>query len=103
MTISHSSDKKTVNVLVPYPVGKPYSYLMGDADLGVGDFVLVPIGRRQSVGVVHSLGAPDVDLSRLKPVMDRFPVPPMPESQLRLLDWIAKYTMADVGSVLKMH
>ena len=101
MTISHSSDK-TIDVLLPVPVGRPYSYLTGGLDVGPGDFVQVPMGRRQAMGIVWGASAADVPVNKLKPVIEKYDLPPMPEKHRKFLGWLSEYTMGDLGSVLKM-
>lgn len=103
MTDRQSSDKRS-DVLLPYPVGRPYSYLNGAEDLNDGDFVLAPMGRREALGVVWDpdAGNDDVPLDKLKPVIEAYDMPPMPSIHRAFLKWVADYTMADIGSVLKM-
>ena len=102
MMVMQSSDK-TVQILTPFPVGKAYSYLSNGLDLSVGDLVLVPLGRKQTIGVVWSRDAEaDVDASKLKAVIDKIESPPVPDVHRNFISWIASYTMADIGAVLKM-
>lgn len=103
MTNIQSSDKRC-DVLLPYPVGRPYSYGVGGKDAQLGDFVLVPMGRRQSLGVVWDAGPSnnDVPSSKLKDIIELYDMPPMPDIHRRFISWVSEYTLADVGSVLKM-
>lgn len=91
-----------VSVLVAQPVAKAYDY-RGEG-LGAGDYVLVPLGPRSVVGTVWSASGDDAKISenRLKDVLHRFDVPPMPDVHRDFLSWVAQYNMADLGSVLKM-
>lgn len=103
MTNIQSSDKRC-DVLLPYPVGRPYSYGVGGKDAQLGDFVLVPMGRRQSLGVVWDADPSnnDVPSSKLKDIIELYDMPPMPDIHRRFISWVSEYTLADVGSVLKM-
>jgi primosomal protein N' (replication factor Y) len=47
-------------------------------------------------------GPRPVEDARLRPVSRRFDAPPMPEVHRRFLDWVAAYTMAPRGAVLRM-
>ena len=93
-----------VPVLLPYPFAGPFDYRVpvGMA-LQPGDLVLVPLNRREEIGVVWD-GAPDggVGDNRLRPVSARLEAPPMGADIRRLIDWIASYTLALPGDVLPM-
>lgn len=99
-----SPDARRVQVLVPYPLSRAYDYLL-PAGMSVqpGDYVRVPLGKRDTGGVVWSLASDAaVDPSKLKPVLQHYAMPPMAEAQRQFLEWVARYTMSDLGSVLKM-
>jgi primosomal protein N' (replication factor Y) len=93
-----------VPVLLPYPFAGPFDYLAPEAmGLLPGDIVLVPLNRRQEVGVVwDSPSGPAVEPRKLKPVSARVDAPPMSEPLRRLIDWIAGYTLSAPGDVLAM-
>jgi primosomal protein N' (replication factor Y) len=56
----------------------------------LGSFVVVPLGRRQAIGVVWD-GTPDPNLpeSRLRDVEQVLDVPPMTETLRRFVAWVA--------------
>ena len=93
-----------VPVLLPYPFAGPFDYRVprGMA-LVPGDIVLVPLNRREEVGVVWD-GPADAAVgdNRLKPVSALLDAPPMRPDIRRLVDWIAAYTLALPGEVLAM-
>ena len=90
-----------VNVLVPYPVARAYSYAVPDGmALAPGDYVTVPLGPRQVPGVVWD-GAAEGG-KKLKTVLARHDLPPLPEVARRFTEWVAHYNMASLGFVLKM-
>lgn len=66
----------------------------------------MPLGRRQAVGIVWGVGSanPEVPVAeaRLKPVAEVLDAPPMAEAMRRFVSWVAAYTCADPGSVLRM-
>src|SRR5699024_7609062 len=39
---------------------------------------------------------------RLKPVLEQLPAVPLPAPQRRFVEWVARYTMAPLGAVLRM-
>jgi primosomal protein N' (replication factor Y) len=94
---------RRVSVLLPLPLKEPYDYrIPDDLTLAPGDIVEVPLGPRRATGVVWGEGAGAVAEARLRPVFRRFDAPPLPEVQRRFIDWVAAYTMAPPGAVLKM-
>ncbi|MHA1601007.1 MAG: primosomal protein N', partial [Alphaproteobacteria bacterium] len=105
-------DPGRVSVLLPLPLPGAYDYLAPvDRPLCPGEVVRVPLGRREMAGVVWDRPvdadaadavAADVPASRLKSVLSRYDVPPFPAVQRRFIDWVAGYTMAPVGAVLRM-
>ncbi len=95
----------TVPVLLPLPLDLTYDYIAPEGEaLRPGDFVLVPIGPRKEVGVVweRSADAKPVDPKKLKAIVERFELPPLPETARRFADWVARYTLSPRGMVLKM-
>ncbi|HAJ90108.1 MAG TPA: primosomal protein N' [Rhodospirillaceae bacterium] len=92
------------SVLVTSPVEKAYDYLIPEGmELGVGDYVTVPLGSRTVHGVVWAVGgAGEVASSRLKAVLQKHDLPPMDDTQMKFIDWVASYNMERRGSVLKM-
>ncbi|CAA7619361.1 primosomal protein N' [Magnetospirillum sp. SS-4] len=91
-----------VAVLLPLPLAGAYDYRVGDEALGPGDIVMVPLGRREAIGVVWGRGGGDVAESRLRPVIRKLEAPPLPAASRALVDWVAGYTLAPAGAVLKM-
>ncbi len=73
--------------------------------LAPGDVVQVPLGPRQISGVVweaERLPADEVEEGRLRPVIGRHDVPPVPGPLRRLVDWVADYYIAPPAAVLRM-
>jgi primosomal protein N' (replication factor Y) len=95
-----------VRVLLPLPFPAPFDYRVpAGLSFNPGDFVAVPLGRRQVTGVVwDDAGNPgdEVAASRLKDVIGALPAPPLPAVSRRFIDWVANYTMAPPGAVLRM-
>ncbi|MBI1301854.1 MAG: primosomal protein N' [Alphaproteobacteria bacterium] len=90
-------------VLVPYPIDKAYDYIV-PAHLSVkpGDYVCVPLGNREIAGVVWGNPAGDVDTKKLKAVISKYNIDPMPKEHRDFIDWVADYTLTPRGFVLKM-
>ncbi|WP_438264109.1 primosomal protein N' [Aquibaculum sediminis] len=95
-----------VRVLLPLPLEAIYDYAVpGGMALEPGELVEVPLGNRLLIGVVWD-DAEDagehVPTSRLKPVHARLPAAPLPQALRRLIEWVARYTLAPIGNVLRM-
>ena len=95
---------RRVPVLLPYPLAGPFDYQVpSDLNPRPGDVVLVPLNRREEVGVVWDTPAdPAVPAHKLKSVVGILDTPPMGESLRRFIDWIAAYTLTPPGEVLAM-
>ncbi len=97
-----------VPVLVPVAVDTAYSYrLPDDAAVKPGSIVRVPLGSREVVGAIwdpgiwDDAGAP-VDAAKLRDISHVFDVPPLDRKMRRFIDWVARWTLAPPGMVLRM-
>ncbi|MDD3371790.1 MAG: primosomal protein N' [Alphaproteobacteria bacterium] len=104
MTKKSAIPLKTVRVVVPAPLDGAYDYLPPEESglLDPGAIVEVPFGRRTMLGVVWGEGNGDVPAEKLKQILRVLPLPPVPETSRSFVDWVANYTLAPTGSVLKM-
>ncbi|QFT78371.1 primosomal protein N' [Erythrobacter sp. THAF29] len=70
-----------------------------------GSVVIAPLGPRTVTGIVwdegHLPGA-EVDASKLRPIREVVPVPPLSEPLRRLIEWTADYYCAAPASVARM-
>jgi len=91
--------------MLPLPLEtKTYDYrLPPELDAASGSFVAVPLGGRETIGVVWD-GLPDPGLAahRLKDVQAVLDAPPMTESLRRFVEWVSTYTLSPPGMVLRM-
>ena len=95
----------TVPVLLPLALDTTYDYLPSEGEVPEpGDFVLVPIGPRKEIGVVWERDpqAKAVNPKKLKSIIERFDLPPLPDHARRFAEWVARYTLSPKGMVLKM-
>src|SRR5215472_2087531 len=97
--------KRVVDVLVPVALDRAYSYRVPAAlELAPGDIVTVPLGPRETAGVVWAENAnpnPRLD-NRLKDIEERLDFPPLKPELRRFVDWVVNYTLAARGMVLRM-
>ena len=91
-----------VAVLIPLALPGPYDYAVPDGmALQPGDIVRVPLGPRKVYGVVWGEGEGATPVAKIKPVVDKCDVPPIPEELRAFVDWVAAYVMAPQGAVLR--
>jgi len=94
-----------VRVLLPLPLAGAYDYAVPPTlAVAPGDFVAVPLGPREVIGVVwdDDPAARPAPAARLKPIRARLAAPPMTPSLRRFVDWVALYTLSAPGAVLRM-
>ncbi len=98
--------------MLPYPFPGPFDYRV-PVEIAVqpGDVVLVPLNRREEIGVVwdgmpdgagHGSGDHGVPERKLKSLIAVLDTPPMRPDLRRLVDWIAGYTLSPPGVVMAM-
>jgi primosomal protein N' (replication factor Y) (superfamily II helicase) len=94
---------QVVDVLLPIALDKVYSY-RADKHLKPGDLVRVPLGTRETLGVVwdRDADAPAGTGANLKAIAHAHDWPPLPEALRRFVDWVAAYTLAPRGMVARM-
>ena len=92
-----------VSVMLPLPLGGAYDYLVpANMELNEGDFVRIPLGSRELNGVVWGKALGDVDHRKLRAIGERHDLPGLSSDIRRFIDWVAGYTMAPPGAVLRM-
>ena len=104
LALAPSPRPAIVSVLVPYAVAGPYSYRApAEPELTPGDIVEVPLGTRDVLGVIWD-DPPDLDRTsnRLREVVGKFDTTPLPDATRSFVDWVANYTLATRGMVLRM-
>ncbi len=99
-----AATQQRVPVLLPRPFPGTFDYAVPPGlDPRPGDLVLVPLNRREEVGVVwDSPFGPTVADAKLKPVTTVLETAPLPPALRRFIDWVAGYTLALPGEVLSM-
>ncbi len=91
-----------VAVMVGVAVEGPYSYRVPEGlTVARGAIVAVPLGPRLVLGVVWGPPKDSIAHNRLRDIAHVYDVPPLSEELLRLVDWVARYTLAAPGQVLR--
>ena len=94
---------RTVRVLLPLPLADAYDYSVPEGmALEAGQFVTVPLGKRETVGVVWGEGSGEVAVEKLRDVIDVLPALHMALPMRRFVDWVSSYTISSPGAVLRM-
>ena len=92
---------RIADVLAPVAVDIAYSYrIPADTAVEPGDFVEAPLGARMTAGVVWSVREGGGD--NLKPIARRRDWRPLRQPLRDFLDWVARWTLAPRGMVLRM-
>jgi primosomal protein N' (replication factor Y) len=96
--------QRIVDVLVPVALDQAYSYRVPRGlNVEPGDVVRVPLGARESVGVVWGEGTMRPGLhNRLKDIDEPLGVPPLRPELRSFVDWVSGYTLTARGMVLRM-
>ena len=96
--------ERIVPVLVPVAVEGPWSYRVPEGmDVRPGSVVQVPVGPRKVIGAVWD-GEPDtsIDPKRVRDIERVFDVSPVSDDLRRFVEWVANWTLAAPGMVLRM-
>lgn len=96
-----------VPVLLPVALDQTYDYVvLPGLSVEPGAFVLVPFGAQTRLGVVwdRALEASTrpIDPKKMKAVAERLDMPCLPQVSMRFAEWVAKYTLAPLGMVVRM-
>ncbi len=101
---------RSAPVMLPLPFEEAFDYrLPVGLSVEPGSFVSVPLGSTQRIGVVWPDGEAEakpltnpIASDRLKDILEVLDLPPVPEVSRKFVSWAARYTMAPLGSVLRM-
>jgi len=95
---------KIASILFPLPLPEPFDYAVPDGmNVEPGSYVRAPLGKIERTGVVWAVKTRAEDDTRdLKPVIDVYPVPAMPEPMRKFVSFAARYNVAHPGHVLAM-
>ncbi len=93
-----------VSVLLPLVFRKAFDYRVPEGmEVKPGDYVRVPFGKKSLWGVVWGKAQGDIEENKIKSVEEFCAyLPGMSESMRKFIDWVAWYTLAPAGMVLKM-
>jgi primosomal protein N' (replication factor Y) len=105
--LTPDAELRRVPVLLPVALDQTYDYFVPpELSPGPGSFVLVPFGPQTRVGVVWDQQVGDsgkpIDPAKMKTIAGVLDAPPLPPTSLRFAEWTAKYTLSELGMVVRM-
>lgn len=90
-----------VNVIIPLALNEPFSYEV-DKDLEIGQFVVVPFGNKNFVGLISDVNVEIKNGINLKKIKDIIDIAPLKQELIDFIKWTAEYNLIPLGNVLKM-
>ncbi len=95
-------------MLVPLALPAPYDYLVPEGDhVEPGEFVVVPLGPVKYLAAVwrrpEGDAPPSIPRKKLREILEILDdVPKLPKVSMDFAEWVANYTLAPLGMVLRM-
>lgn len=90
-------------MLLPLPLVEAYDYGVPAGMVAEpGRFAIVPLGKRQVLGVVWGPGSGEVPPEKIRNILEILPALPMAGTTRKFVDWVAAYTLSSPGAVLRM-
>mgnify|MGYP001162197011 CR=1 FL=1 len=89
------------NVIITRPFNKAFTYEISSTNINVGQVVLVPFGKSLEVGLIieNNVKKPNY---KIKTIVKVYKSIFLDESLIKFIYWIKDYTLAPIGSVLKL-
>ena len=89
------------NIIIARPFDKVFTYKLDDQSLEIGQIVIVPFGKAMEVGMVMEIDVkkPDYNIKKIESVISG---KKFNEINIKFLKWVSDYTLAPIGSVLKL-
>ena len=89
------------NIIIARPFDKVFTYKLDDQSLEIGQIVIVPFGKAMEVGMVMEIDVkkPDYNIKKIEFVINGIK---FNEINIKFLKWVSDYTLAPIGSVLKL-
>ena len=89
------------DVIVTRPFDKVFTYSSINEQLKIGQVVLIPFGKKLEIGIIwnKNFEKPKYELKEITKVIDNII---LRKKTIEFIKWIANYTLAPLGSVLKL-
>ncbi|MES2906544.1 MAG: primosomal protein N', partial [Pseudomonadota bacterium] len=90
-----------ISVLLPLNFDKPLTYV-ADEPLPPGTLVEVPLAKKTVIGCVWDVPPGQIDAKKLKHAGRVLSIPPLSKALRDFVEWVARWTCASQGQVLKL-
>ena len=89
------------DVIVTRPFDKVFTYSSKNKELKVGQVVLVPFGKKIETGIIwnRNIEKPNHEIREITKIIERII---LTNTTIEFIKWITNYTLAPLGSVLKL-
>ncbi|OCA06582.1 replication restart helicase PriA [Wolbachia endosymbiont of Trichogramma pretiosum] len=92
---------RTVDVLLPLPIDQLFSYAFEeDTEVSIGDYVLVPFGRKRLIGIVWRESSKSG--RELKFIEQKVDLPRIRPKLIEFAEWVAQYNVIPIGMLAKV-
>ncbi|WP_341808388.1 primosomal protein N' [Wolbachia endosymbiont (group E) of Neria commutata] len=92
---------KTVDILLPLPINQLFSYAVGgNTKVSIGDYVVVPFGRRRLIGIVWQYS--NKTNRELKFIEQKIDLPSVRPKLIAFAEWVAEYNLILIGMLAKV-
>ena len=89
------------NIVVARPFDRVFTYEADDSTLKIGQIVIVPFGKTMEVGMIieGDVIKPEYTIKKINTVLEGLQ---LSDINIKFLKWVSEYTLAPIGSVLKL-
>ncbi len=92
-----------IPILLPNIFNHPFTYKTNNEHLKKGDYVEVPFGKTNKIGVVWDEFENSKKNFIIKNVNKKLNIPPLNISTIKFFKWFSEYNMVPLGMTLKLH
>ena len=93
-----------IPILLPNIFNHPFTYDSSNLNIKIGDYVEVPFGKSNKIGVVwDELEKKSNKNFSIKNVSRKLKIPSLNKKTIKFLNWFSEYNMAPKGMSLKLH
>ena len=89
------------NIIVARPFNQVFTYESVNQALEMGQVVIVPFGKSLEVGLIweNNVDKPAYNIKKIETILHEIK---LNENNTKFLKWVSDYTLAPLGSVLKL-
>ena len=96
------SQGQIVSVLTTQPVNGLLDYSVFETEVKLGQYIVVPFGKREIVGIVWGDGVSNLNKNKIKKISRILPVPKMENKFRKFLIEVARFNICSLNQVLKL-